>query len=534
MPRPEALLLLDHLGALLDARLWDAARPHVRRALELVQNADQAARLLQLCLQVPAELRQEAAWAVLVAAAAARANDPACCEAHLAGQPAGGEALWAWLAMGRGEAEEALALSEQGLAGNFAGLAYRVRAWALAQLGRPGWEEAAREAAQRNAGRQRGICLLNLGAFLSFAGREAEARAACAQAAPCFAHDPELRATALYNVGTACLRLQDFTAAERAYREAMRWARKPGGVRMLPRAWSGLGHLYRVLHEWPRALHAYAASQTKATAPDDIAQAWRGRAHTLRLTGRLDEALTTLYEAFERLGQPERHALHADLAALLVSLGDTLGAAAACNRVPEDREEERQRVQIVRAELARRVGDGAQAAALLDGLSPGALWTREEARLLPELFALVGRAEPVPAPLQLQLNADGPLRATLNGRPLPLPATGPAASLLAFLVWHGGEVDVERSLEALTLPGASERARRQNLSRVVGQLRQLLGWPDAVQNAGGTLRLDLDVVWRPLISPPPERADAFCAGLYDPWVSEWREERRDADILIKT
>ena len=531
MPASEFSPLLQHLGSLIAEARWEAAYLHARLALDKAQNGDQARRLLQVCQQVPDEVRLTRPWAALVALTAFRADAPEVCEAHLRVRPEGQEALQAWVCIQREDFEGALALSERALVGALAGIAWRMRAWAMVKLQKAGWEDAYREAARRNEGRQRGFCLLQLGAFLSYAGDEAGARAAYAEATPAFAHDPELRANALYNVGTACLRLRQLDDAERAYQAAVTWARKPAGVRMLARAWSGLGHVYRARSEFPRALHAYDMAQTKATAKDDVAQAWRGKAHTLRLVGRLDEALATLHEGLERLGRPATHGLYADVAAIRVMLGDKLDAERALLQVSQGQAEEEQRAWIVRAELARRRGDLATAAALLRGVHQDALWTVEEARLLPDLFGLIGVHVPPPPALRLQVNADGPVTASLNGRRVALRSTTPSASLLTLLAWHGGSVAVESVLEWVALEGQTLRRRRQNLSRALGELREVLGWPGAVQTDGRRLNVDGQVV----CGPPslPARAEDFCAGLNDRWIEEWREQHDELDLRTK-
>lgn len=526
---------MDHLEVLVAGQHWDALYLHAKRTIALAQNSWQAGRVLRLCLQVPDEQRLTPSWAALLAYTAFRASDPAWCAAHLAAGPPGLDALQAWVLLCEDRPEEALEFSERGLhgdgSGELTGVAWRMRAWAVASLHRPGWDAAFREAAAHNHGRQRGIALLQLGGYLSYAARDAEARSAYAEAAPHFTHDPELRAIAHYNVGTACLRLHELDAAERAYQEAMRWASKPAGLPVLARAWSGLGHVYRAAHELSRALQAYELSQVKATEADDVYQAWRGKAHTLRLMGRHDEALWTVQEALERLGLPERHALYADLAAIQMTVGDEAGARLSLSRVVEGQEEERQRALIVQAELARRAGQPDRARTLRADLTPGALWTLEEMRLLPELSALLGWQAPPPAPPRLQVEAAGPLRAFLNGRPLELRPLAPSASLLALLVWRGGSLAVHSALDLVTFTGHDLRRRRQNLSRTVVKLREVLGWPGALQSENGTLRLDPQLRLEPL--GLPERPEDFCAGLEDPWIEHWREEHDPANALIE-
>jgi len=132
--------------------------------------------------------------------------------------------------------------------------------------------------------------------------------------------------------------------------------------------------------------------------------------------------------------------------------------------------------------------------------------------------------------VEARLDADGPLRLSMSGEPVALRPARASASLLAFLVHHRGKVTAERALEALELPGKDVRARKKALSKVVGELREVLGWPDAVRTVDGLLCLSDDVTWADLHLPPPERADLFCEGLVDPWIEEWKVEH-DRRIL---
>ena len=534
MPRSEVAVLQDHLETLIRDSLWDTAFLHARLALEKVATTSQAGQLLQACEQVPKELRLTLPWAGLLARLAFRANAPVVCAVYTDAWPTELGALSAWVLMTRGDSLGALRASEVASSemGDLAGVAWRMRAWAIASLGHRGWEQAYRDAAGHNQGRQRGLCLIQLGAYLSFAGQQAEARTVYAEAGPYLRHDPELQANASYNVGVACLRLHHLDAAERAFQEAMTAAARPEGLGMLARAWSGLGHVYRARAEYPRALHAYHTAQVKATEAGDVAQAGRGKAHTLRLTGQLDEALGTLYEALYRLGEPDAHALYADMAAVQVMLGDEVGAEASLGRIPSGQEEEAQRAQVVRAELARRRAQLQVAEGLIHGFGTGALWSTEEARLFPELFALIGLCVMPPEPMVLSVQADGPVRVTLNRIRLPLYSDTPAASLLALLASQGGHVTVEQAMAGLTLTGATERLRRQGLSRTLGVLRDVLGWPEAVETDGHTLSLDPRLRCQPVQFPAV--SNDFCAGLDDPWIGAWREDHHELNVLLRS
>ena len=148
---------------------------------------------------------------------------------------------------------------------------------------------------------------------------------------------------------------------------------------------------------------------------------------------------------------------------------------------------------------------------------------QEEARVFPALFALLGR-QPLRRVWTAQVGTDGPICLHMSGEPVALRPNHVSASLLAFLALHGGQAAAERVLEALRLPGSTVRARKQELSRAVGQLRDALGWPEAVSSAGGLLSLSNEVQWLAPLLPPPARADLFCEGRLDPWVLEWRLE----------
>jgi len=79
---------------------------------------------------------------------------------------------------------------------------------------------------------------------------------------------------------------------------------------------------------------------------------------------------------------------------------------------------------------------------------------------------------------------------------------------------------------------ATERLKRQHLSRTLKVLRELFGWPEAVETDGHTLSLDRRLNRQPVQFPVV--SDDFCAGLDDPWIVTWREEHHDMNELLRS
>ncbi|WP_084045880.1 hypothetical protein [Deinococcus hopiensis] len=109
----------------------------------------------------------------------------------------------------------------------------------------------------------------------------------------------------------------------------------------------------------------------------------------------------------------------------------------------------------------------------------------------------------------------------MHGELLPLRPQRPEAALLVLLLLKGRVLRRERVQDALDLPGSNENTRRKALSRVVGDLREVLGWPGSVLTGDGLLRLSTELKWV-LHTPGPEQAERFCEGRVDPWVEDWR------------
>jgi hypothetical protein len=284
----------------------------------------------------------------------------------------------------------------------------------------------------------------------------------------------------------------------------------------------------------PRSLHAYQKAVALSSEADDRIQAWRGLASTLRVCGRVPEALTELYEVVKFDRGFVR--VWADVAAAKLQNRDVIGAREALSMFTETvYEEECQRAAIVRAELARLAGDDAARDVIFETKISVALM-REERFCFPELFALLGYSVQTPEQMRLNISMDGPVRVFIGERELPAPLTKREAAVLACLVHARGSLTTERLLDAVTtIGGSTERLRAQTLSRVAGELRSSLGWPEAVtvERSRSVYRLDPSVRWE-AVYPTADRTDAFCDGLNDRFVEEWREfqNHRHLETLI--
>jgi tetratricopeptide (TPR) repeat protein len=390
------------------------------------------------------------------------------------------------------------------------------------------WKQAFRETSQALTGRQRGLCLLEYGATLTNNGEQANARTVYSEAFGYLEHDDFFAALLQYNIGMACLHQSELTAAEHAFLRAMRHARKPQGNAYLSGAWYGLGAVRRARQEYPRALDAFQMALVKAATREDRLYATRGLGYTLRLLNRLDEAMVAFAEARSNISPHDLitpHGLYADIAAARMQNNDEKGALEALELTLEHHEEDKQRANIVKAEDQRRQGNQKAALELLNHISTNRLWYAEEAMSFPELFAMHGVVV-IKHPMTIRVNTDGPVQVWINQHKVAIKPTSSAMSLLVFLCLENGSTSIERVLEAMTFKTDLQAKKKKTLYATVEDLRNQLGWKQAIQIHANTLSLDPDplVQWDTLETPPPTRTETFCEGLYDPWIINWRDE----------
>ncbi len=525
--------IIDHLETVPDLirfKRWDHLLVTFRQALLLASSRADGIEVQRAMRAVPLELRASAQWRRLAARAAYRSGDALSC-AEIVGALIDEPlliAFRAWVLAEREDFQGAFSLSQTALNGDDADVALRVRAFANAKLQNADWLAVYADVLPRLNGRQRGLSLVELGAFQSFKGDNAAARSAYAEALTELRGDQYFAAQLHYNLAIACLRLDLPDEALGHAEQSRRHADHPDGWRFRGRSWSGLGAVQRARGEWPRSLHAYRNAVAFSSEADDRIQSWRGLACTLRVCGRVPEALTELYEVVKFDQRFTR--VWADIAAAKLQNRDVTGARAALVAFHGDGfEEECQRAAIVRAELERLAGHESARARLLEAGVSAALM-REERFCFPQLFALLGYAVQTPTPMRLRVSMDGAVRVSIGQRELSALLTRRETAVLACLVHGHGSMTTERLLDAVTtIGGSSQRLRAQTLSRVAGELRVSLGWPEAVtvERSRSVYRLDPQVAWH-AVYPQPDRADVFCDGLNDRWVEEWRQSQPTA------
>lgn len=537
MAAPE---LLTHTELLLTVQEWSAAALHVRQGAQTVMSRAEGWAWRRLVDRVPPDVRGTGAWPHALAWVAYRVADGALLDEALARAPGPLPAFGAFQASLRGDWPDTLRLAAQALAPSGNGhpadrrVAARFHACARAELGQPGWEGAFREALRSPPGRDggdrdRGLLCLEFAYHLIRAGQEGAARDVLASALADLRQDPWSLTLAQANLGITCLRLGEVAEAEQALRRAVHSGSQGAGRAHLSTAWRGLGGLYLHLGQPARAAHAYEEAQARADNPADRSRAMRSAARVARLRGHLNDAMTLLHDVLrhDHVEPGQRHPAYVDLAALRVLTGDRAGAREALALTLESNVEDGWRAGVVAAEL-RRLGGEPGVGEALRALEMSPAWARQEAWIFPELFASLGPVEP-PPPWEATVCTDGPVRVRMNGLLLGLRPHRPAAALMALLALHGGQVSAERALDALDLPGRTPRARRQELSRTVRELWEVLGWRGGVSSAHGLLRLSPDVRWH-LVLPPPAHTDTFCEGRLDPWIVDWRNEQAVLNI----
>ena len=431
----------------------------------------------------------------------------------------------AWINLEKGNWQLAQQQSRPAANSNHSDIAWRIQARASFHLEDPQWQEIYTQAFNHLTGRQKGLCLLEYGTILTFKGKNSEARSVYANAFHDLKNDPYFAAMLQHNLGMACIRIQDFQAAENAFQKTMKYAKYPEANDFLSAAWCGLGSVRRAYQEYPRALHAFEQANTKASTDVDRIHAARNLGHTKRLMLDTDGALAAFEEA--RRFIKGKHELYAEIAAAKLQNNDLLGAIQALEMLSENDESENQRAIIVKAEIQRRQKNKREAKKLLAQIDMTSVWASEEAQVFPELFALHKKQHTFQA-MQIRINTDGAIQVFINNRPLPIKPLATSSSLLALLCLEHGKISVDRAIENLNPKESDPRNENQYkraLYKTVDELREILGWKNAVCIQAKIISLETSpfVQWNELETPPSERTELFCEGHDNNWVRQWRE-----------
>ncbi|PZA08062.1 tetratricopeptide repeat protein [Meiothermus sp. PNK-Is4] len=422
----------------------------------------------------------------------------------------------AWALLRKERYAEALGQLEalQGCEVGDRGLYWRTKGEALFRLGRADWHQAFLKAREHLKGSALGRCLVDEGGLLYLAGQRSAARVLWGEALAYLRDDPYYLAWTRHSLGMALINDRP-EEAEAHLLEAVRLSRKAVAREFQARALCGLGAVRRAFGEWERALSSYREAIRVARERDDRQQALWGYGHTLRLLGRLEEALAQLTLARELDPSPATSWLNADIAAVRLMLGDARGAREALSQALSLGE----RGKIVRRVVQAALGPAEAARSWLEGLEPTKLWVREELHCFPELRALLAAPELGGQRYWVEVNPFGALEVRVNGRPVPISPTGRPGELLVFLLENGGSAGVEQLLDQLYRDNRPQE--RKALWETAERLRRALGWKGSVRVRGGVYRLDPEAKWVYRDRPPPG-AGEFMVGHYANWVQERR------------
>ena len=250
---------------------------------------------------------------------------------------------------------------------------------------------------------------------------------------------------------------------------------------------------------------------------------------TYRLANRASEALEVLYQALNAQPcEPEHSALHAQLGATRLVMGDLAAARRALEHAGTPEGNEAMRCQIYRAELARRSGQPKPALEQLEGFPFGSLTAQEEFAFWSDLAAFAKLAglpvttrDQAPVRNHVRVEALGALQASVNGQPVPL--EGRTAELIVFLLEHAGVAALETVADALW-PKSDRKRGAWAVKRTAQRLRDALGWPACISIIKGRVQLEARTIWKydtnEFRAHPTRPVPAFMPGVYSEWVLE--------------
>jgi tetratricopeptide (TPR) repeat protein len=433
------------------------------------------------------------------------------------------------------EARQSLQDAIRHTSGQTLGLAWSRLGMTFFYLNEP-WRDSYLKARQFLSGIELGQALFNEGYCLAQSHQSIEARDVWFEAIPHFRGNPKWVAWTRCNLGMSALRNLD-PEAERHFLEADRLTRNPKASSLRAASLCGLAGSRRVFGEWSRAELTYREALHVSVDSHDRKESYLGLVRTLRLAGRLSEALETLEFALSD-ATLELNLFHVARAKVFLALNQNDHARQSLERVgPLVSTYDQSLERIARAELARRDGHLEQAVTLLEGLPVHTLHAREEVRQWPHLFQLIEAAgQPVPLPLEyvqgttVRVAALGVLQVTVNDRGVPIVPTGRVGELLVFLLEHGGAASLEVISEALYPEATHERARK-SVWMLVKFLRTALGWDGAVIALRAAYQLDPNVTWQYDVREVRTQGTVqgtvqggvqtdFLAGVYSEWALE--------------
>lgn len=412
------------------------------------------------------------------------------------------------------------------LSGRLQGMAYVYRAKVLFTLGQV-WLPSFENAIQRLKGRERGLCLLELGVCHDLSGKSGLAQTIWLEAASYLQTDTYYTAWLEYNMGITALRDLDFNA-EKHFLETKRLGASQ--YTWLTQAWRGLGAVRRYLGEFDRAEFAYKQALSANLEPKQRIDAVVGLAITLRRSNRSREALKLIYAELVNLEIPPP-SLILQLVAAELTLGQLESAITHLAQIPDTlTADDTQRCYLIQAEIALRQDNPTKSLGILKMAQLNSAPAREEFTVWTVLYQLAAQFISMPSPLpqetqrHISVYALGGLRVFVNDRMVTFPPR--VGELLVFLLERGGYASREEICTML-YPTTKPKAAFSALRTLLAELKSIFGWENAFTREHGVIHLDSTPTWFYDVTQARQTkrvSGTFLPTIYREWVLEIQAE----------
>lgn len=412
-------------------------------------------------------------------------------------------------------------------------VALRFKARAYAELQYTDWQSNYDKSLDVMQKRDKGLSLLDYAHYLAKYGFEIRAREVYAEAAALLNSDFNFQVFAYANWGISCIKSGDIEAARKPIKTAVTiienkypkkfFKSKQGQVFLqiageMTVSYRALGYYYFRQGCWPQAKYAFERALLMADHKHDRHEAIKGLLWSYRVAKQWDDGLAFYHiEAYEDAQVSENPWLLLEMAFLQLGLGnfrDCEKYLCRAENIARSRANMSHslswQLTVARVEISRlRKQDYALP---IDEVTSTAQYAA--AWSLPELFPTIR-----PPRATWQLNVAGPVSLSVSGHNLQIDSGKKSAVLIAMLCHHGS-VSQDQALDGLGIEGASQRAKTKKLSNIVQQVRQIMDWPEALEQQGKVYRWSDNLHWEPVIWPSASEADKLCQGHYCPWVNE--------------
>jgi tetratricopeptide (TPR) repeat protein len=364
------------------------------------------------------------------------------------------------------------------------------------------WMGTWAEVRSRLQGRPLGVALLDEIHQHLDSGDAPQARQTALEAASLLENDPYHLAWARHAIGMSYLRENKLVHAENALSEAEGLSRKRRAKAFRARALCGMGSLRRLQGDLLLAETHFREAIRHAQEPDDLSEALWGVGHLLRLQRKPEQALEQFQRALRVSNASRWIEIHRALAHLMLGRSDK--AREAIDRAGTVVGATRHRLMVAHAELARLEGNAELVLEELNALPMDSVTAQDESRLFTELFALLGpdqagRVLPILMleRRKIEISCLERMMVRVNGRQITLKRTSKGAQLFRMLLQSDEAISIPTLVGQLwpESSGIVRERKRKQLWQTARELRDQLGWREAIVTLEGTYRLDPDADW---------------------------------------